>query len=114
LFALVSGRFQPAPNYEVPGSRLNPRDKIFLSEYLGTYVLKKDGVHETFVCLIMFQDINRVVAPPVTLKGRGTGRTQNLMIILKILRKSNIKSVKSNTEIPIRREIDSEVVWKWF
>jgi hypothetical protein len=83
----------------VPGSRPNPRDTILPSEYLGTYALKKDGVLETFVCLIMFQDINRVVEPPVTLKGQGSGRTRNVMIILKILRKSNRNSVKSNTEM---------------
>jgi hypothetical protein len=40
----------------------------------------------------MFQDKNWMVAPPVTPKGRGGGRTRNLMIILKILRKSNIDS----------------------
>jgi hypothetical protein len=49
VFALVSGRFQRAPNYEVPGSKPNPRDKIYASEYLDTYALKKEGVLETFV-----------------------------------------------------------------
>jgi hypothetical protein len=42
---------------------------------------------------IMFQDENQIVAPPVMPKGRGGGRTQNLMIILKILRKSYLYSI---------------------
>jgi hypothetical protein len=84
VFALVSNRFQPAPNSEVPGSRPNPRVQIFLPEYLGNYALQKDGFFGVFVYLIMFQDKNRVVAPPVTPRGRGSGKTQNLMIILKI------------------------------
>jgi hypothetical protein len=43
--------------------------------------LYKDGVFGTFVCLIMSQDKNRVVAPPVTKNERGGGAIQNLMII---------------------------------
>jgi hypothetical protein len=86
VFALVSERFQPTLNSKVPGSKPNPRVQIFPPEYLGTYALEKDGVFGTFVCLIMFQHKNRVVAPPVTPKGRGSGQTQKLMIILKILR----------------------------
>jgi hypothetical protein len=48
----------------------------------------------------MFQDKTRVVAPPVTPKGRGSGRTQNLMIILKILRIRNVNS-KINLKITV-------------
>jgi hypothetical protein len=40
----------------------------------------------------MFQDKNRVVAPPVTPKGRGGGGIQNLMIILKKFRIGNLNS----------------------
>jgi hypothetical protein len=48
----------------------------------------------------MFQDKNWVVAPLVTPKGQGGGRTQNLMIILKILRICNVKS-KINLKITV-------------
>jgi hypothetical protein len=48
----------------------------------------------------MFQDKNQVVAPPVTPKGRGGGGTQNLMIILKILRICNLNS-KNNLKITV-------------
>jgi hypothetical protein len=50
----------------------------------------------------MFLDKNRVVAPSVTPKGRGGGKTQNLMIILKILRicKVNLKiNLKTTVEL---------------
>jgi hypothetical protein len=87
----------------VPGSRPNPRVQIFPPEYLGTYVLYKDSVFEVFVCLIIFQDKNRVVAPPVTPKGRGGDWTQNLMIILKILRICNVNS-KINIKITVELE----------
>jgi hypothetical protein len=59
LFALVSDRFQPAPNSEVPESRLHLKVQIFPLEYLGNYALKKDDFFENFVCLIMFQDKNQ-------------------------------------------------------
>jgi hypothetical protein len=84
----------------VPGSRPNPRVKIFPPEYLGTYALQEDGVFGVFVCLIKLQDKNWVVAPPVTPKGRGGGWTQNLMIILKILRICNVNS-KTNLKITV-------------
>jgi hypothetical protein len=48
----------------------------------------------------MLQDKNQVVAPPFTQKGRGGSQTQNLMIILKILRKSNLNS-KINLKITV-------------
>jgi hypothetical protein len=35
VFALLSDRFQPTPNLEVPGSRPNPRVQIFPPEYLS-------------------------------------------------------------------------------
>jgi hypothetical protein len=57
----------------MPESRPNPRVQIFPSEYLGTYAIKKDDVFEFFVCLVMFQDKNWVMAPSVTPKGRGGG-----------------------------------------
>jgi hypothetical protein len=106
VFALVSNRFQLTPNQEVPGSRPNPRVQIFPPEYLGTYALQKYGVHGIFVCLIMFQDKNWVVTPPVTPKGWGGGRTQNLMIILKILRICNVNSkinLKTTVELKMFR-----------
>jgi hypothetical protein len=65
VFAILSDRFQPAPYSKVHGSRLNPRVQIFPPDYLGTYALYKDDVFGNFVCLIMFQDKNWVVAPPV-------------------------------------------------
>jgi hypothetical protein len=92
VFALVSDRFQPTPNSEVAGSKPNPRVQIFPPEY---------GAFGIFVCLIMFQDKNWVVAPPVTPKGRGGDRTQNLMIILKILLICNL-NLKINLKIIIR------------
>jgi hypothetical protein len=54
----------------------------------------------------MLQDKNRVVAPPVTPKGRGGGRTQNLMIILKILVICNVSS-KINLEITVELKMFS-------
>jgi hypothetical protein len=39
VFALVSDRFQPAPNSEVRGSWPNHRVQIFPPDYLGTYAL---------------------------------------------------------------------------
>jgi hypothetical protein len=48
----------------------------------------------------MFQDKTRVVTPPVTPEGRGGGPTQNLMIILKILRICNVNS-KINLKITV-------------
>jgi RNase H-like domain found in reverse transcriptase len=71
---------------QIQNRRPNPRVQIFQPEYLETYALQKDGVFGTFVCIIMLQDKNRVVVPPVKPKGRGGGRTQNLIIILKFLR----------------------------
>jgi hypothetical protein len=50
----------------------------------------------------MLQEKNRMVAPPVTPKKRGGGRTQNLMIILKILEICNVNS-KINLEITVER-----------
>jgi hypothetical protein len=89
---------------EVSGSRSNHRVQIFPPEYLGTYALLKDDAFGTFICLIMFQDKNRVVVPLVTPKGRGGGRTKNLMIKLKILQKSFLKSeiyLKTTVELKI-------------
>jgi hypothetical protein len=80
LVELVSDWFQPVPYSKVPESRPNPRVQIFPPEYLETNAFYKDGVFGTFVCLVMSQDKNRVVAPPVTQKGRGFDRPQNLMI----------------------------------
>jgi hypothetical protein len=37
VIALVSDRFQSAPNLEVPGNKPIPRVQIFPPEYLGTY-----------------------------------------------------------------------------
>jgi hypothetical protein len=93
----------------VSGSRSNHRVQIIPPGYLGTYALLKDGVCGTLVCLIMFQDKNRVVASPVTPKGRGGGRTHNLMIILKILRKNNVNS-KINLKITVELKICSQFV----
>jgi hypothetical protein len=56
------------------------------------YAFLKVVVQLIFVCLFMLQGKNRVVVPPVTPKGRSGYRTQNLMIILKIRRKSNLIS----------------------
>jgi hypothetical protein len=89
VFALVSDRFQPAPNSDVTGSRPDPGVQVFPPEDLRTYALKKDCVFGTFVCLIMFQDKNRVVVPPATPRRQPN---QNLMIILKILRICNVNS----------------------
>jgi hypothetical protein len=100
MFELVFDRFQTAPNSEVPGTSPSPRVRIFSPKYLGTYALLKDGFFGTFVFLIMFRDKNQVVAPPVTPKGRSGGRTQNLMIILKILR---IRTLNSKINRRIRR-----------
>jgi hypothetical protein len=100
VFALVFNRFQPAPNSKVPGSGPNPRVQIFPPEYLGSYALYKVGVFGTFVCFIMFQDKNRVVAPPVTPKRRDGGQTQNLMFILKFIRIFNLNS-KINLKITV-------------
>jgi hypothetical protein len=85
----------------VPGSRPNPMVQIFPPEYLGTYALYKDGVFGTFVCLIMYQYKNRVVAPPVMTNGRCGGGIQNLMIILKILRICNL-----NSKINIKKTVE--------
>jgi hypothetical protein len=60
----------------------------------------------------MLQDKNRVVAPPVTPKGRGGGRTQNLMIILKILEICNVNS-KFNLEITVELKMFSHFVKFW-
>jgi hypothetical protein len=60
----------------------------------------------------MFQEKNRVVAPPVTPQGRGSGRTQNLMIILKILRIGNVNS-KINLKITVELEMFSHFVRFW-
>jgi hypothetical protein len=60
----------------------------------------------------MFQDKNRVVAPPVTPKGRGGGWTQNLMIILKILRICNVNS-KINLKITVELKMLSHFVKLW-
>jgi hypothetical protein len=57
----------------------------------------------------MFQDKNWVVAPPVTPKGRGGGQTQNLMIILKILRICNVNS-KINLKITVELKMFSHFV----
>jgi hypothetical protein len=50
--------------------------QIFPPEYLGTYALYKDGVFGTFVCLIMSQDKNLVVAPLVTTNGRAAAESK--------------------------------------
>jgi hypothetical protein len=60
----------------------------------------------------MFQDKNRVVAPPVTPKGWSGGWTQNLMIILKILRICNVKS-KINLKVTVELKILSHFVKFW-
>jgi hypothetical protein len=69
----------------------------------------------------MFQDKNRVVAPPVTPKGWGGGLTQNLMIILKILRICNVNS-KINLKITVELKSLCEILvnmifliflWTW-
>jgi hypothetical protein len=60
----------------------------------------------------MLQDKNRVVAPPVTPKGRGGGQTQKLMIILKILRICNLNS-KSNLKITVELKMFSHFVKFW-
>jgi hypothetical protein len=60
----------------------------------------------------MFQDKNRVVAPPVTPKGRGGGRTQNFMIVLKILRICNVNS-KINLKITVELKMFSHFVKFW-
>jgi hypothetical protein len=52
---------------------------------------------------------NRVVVPPVTPKGRGGSRTQNLMIILKILRICNVNS-KINLKITVKLKIFNHFV----
>jgi hypothetical protein len=77
---LCSIPFQPALNSEMHGNRPNPRFK-----YSQLNISVPKYVHEIFAWLIMFQGKNRMVAPPGTPKGRGDGRTKNLMIILKIL-----------------------------
>jgi hypothetical protein len=60
----------------------------------------------------MFQDKNRVVAPPVTPRGQGGGKTQNLMIILKILRICNVNS-KINLKITVELKMLSHFVKFW-
>jgi hypothetical protein len=60
----------------------------------------------------MFQDKNRVVAPPATPKGRGGGRTQNLMIILKIIWICNVNS-KINLKITVEHKMLSHFVKFW-
>jgi hypothetical protein len=60
----------------------------------------------------MFHDKNRVVVPPVTPKGRGGGKTQNLMIILKILRICNVNS-KINLKITVELKMLSNFVKFW-
>jgi hypothetical protein len=90
--------FQPALKQEVPESRSNPNVQIFPSENPRSYALQKDGVFGTVDCLIMPQDEYRVVAPSVTQIKQGGGRTQNLMITPKIIRKSHLNS-KFNLKI---------------
>jgi hypothetical protein len=53
-----------------------------------------------------------VGAPPVTPKGRGGGRTQNLMIILKILRICNL-NLKINLKITVELKMFSHFVKFW-
>jgi hypothetical protein len=53
---------------------------------------------EVFVCLVAFLDKNLAVASTATPKRRGGSRIQNLVIILKTIRKSNLKS-KINLKI---------------
>jgi hypothetical protein len=60
----------------------------------------------------MLHDKNRVVVPPVTPKGRGGGRNQNLMIILKILRKNNINS-KINLKTTVELKMFGHFVKFW-
>jgi hypothetical protein len=60
----------------------------------------------------MFQDKNRVVAQPVTPKGRGGGWTQNLMVILKIFRICNVNS-KINLKITAELKMLSHFVKFW-
>jgi hypothetical protein len=60
----------------------------------------------------MFQDKNQVVAPPVTPKGRGGGWSQNLMIILKILRTGNLNS-KINFKTTVELKLFSHFVKFW-
>jgi hypothetical protein len=57
----------------------------------------------------MLQEINWVVVPLVTPKGRGGGRTQNLMIILKILRTCNLNS-KINLKMRVELKMFSYFV----
>jgi hypothetical protein len=52
----------------------------------------------------MFQDKNQVVAPSITPKVRGGGRTQNLRFILKILRISNL-----NSKMNLKRTVEFRI-----
>jgi hypothetical protein len=57
----------------------------------------------------MLKDKNWVMAPPVTPKGQGGGRTKNLMNLLKILRICNVNS-KINLKITVELKIFSRLV----
>jgi hypothetical protein len=62
VFELV---FQPEPNSEVPGSR-SQGSNISHQNISRPLHYRKMVSLEIFVYLIMFQDRNQVVAPPVT------------------------------------------------
>jgi hypothetical protein len=71
MFALVSNVFQPAPNSEVPVVDQIPGFKYSHLNISGPMV----GVFGTLeLYFIMLQDKNRLVAPPVTPKGRAAAR----------------------------------------
>jgi hypothetical protein len=80
------------------------------------------GVFETFVFLAVLQDKNQVVAAPATPKERAVpsvflfvslcSRTQHLMIILKILRQSNL-ILKVYLKIKAKLKISSQFVKFW-
>jgi hypothetical protein len=73
---------------EVSGSRRNPRIPIFPPEYLEIHARYSSGSLETFICLIISENKNRVAALAAGPPGWFGGRTQIFVIILKILRKS--------------------------
>jgi hypothetical protein len=76
----------------VSGSRRNPRVQIFPLEYLEILAKYSSGSWETFICLIISEDKNRVVALAAGPPEWCGGRNQIFVFILKILRRSLLKT----------------------
>jgi hypothetical protein len=73
------------------GSRRYPRVQIIPLDYLEIHARESSGSLETFICLIISNDKNRVVALAAGPTGWCGGWTQIFIIILKILRRSLLK-----------------------